>query len=62
MITEIYDRVIMLKNRKIIADGTQNETLNSKNLSILFDISIHINKHKGFWHIYRQTKEQQSIE
>ena len=62
MITDIYDRVIMLKNRKIIADGTQNETLNSKNLSILFDINIHINKHKGFWHIYRQPKEQQSIE
>ena len=62
MITEIYDRIIMLKNRKIIADGTQNETLNSKNLSILFDINIHINKHKGLWNIYRQPKEQQSIE
>ena len=62
MITDIYDRVIMLKNRKIIADGTQNETLNSQNLSILFDINIHINKHKGLWHIYRQPKEQQSIE
>ena len=62
MITDIYDRVIMLKNRKIIADGTQNETLNSKNLSILFDINIHINKHKGLWNIYRQPKEQQSIE
>ena len=62
MITEIYDRIIMLKNRKIIADGTQSEVLNGKNLSILFDMSIHINKYKGFWQIYRQPKEQQSIE
>ena len=62
MITEIYDRIIMLKNRKIIADGTQSETLNSKNLSILFDINIDVIKHKGFWNVYRKPKEQQSRE
>ncbi len=57
IITAIYDRIIMLKNRKIIADGTQSETLNSKNLSILFDINIDVIKHKGFWHIYRKPNE-----
>ena len=62
MITEIYDRIIMLKNRKIIADGTQSETLNSKNLSFLFDINIDVIKNKGFYYIYRKPKEQLSIE
>ena len=30
MITEIYNRVIMMKDRTITADGTQSETLNKK--------------------------------
>ena len=46
----------MLKDRIIIADGTQIETINSKNLSKLFDINIDVIKHKGNWHIYRKTK------
>ena len=62
MITEIYNRVIMMKDRIIIADGKQSETLNNKNLSILFDINIDVIKHKGYWHIYRKTKELQTIE
>ena len=56
MITEIYNRVIMLKDRKIIADGTQSETINNKNINNLFDIEIDIFKQKGSWHIYRKTK------
>ena len=56
MITKIYNRIIMLKDRMIIADGTQSETLNSKNLSNLFDINIDVIKYKGNWHIYRNTK------
>ena len=55
MITEIYNRIIMLKNRMVIADGTQIETINSKNLSNLFDININVIKHKGNWHIFRKT-------
>ena len=56
MITEIYNRIIMLKNRMIIADGTQYETMNNKNLSNLFDINIDVIKYKGNWHIYRNAK------
>ena len=56
MITEIYNRVIMLKDRMIIADGTQSETINNKNINKLFDINIEIIKHKGNWHIYRKTR------
>ena len=52
----------MMKDRIIIADGTQSETINGKNLSILFDINIEVAKHKGYWHVYRKPKELQSIE
>ena len=57
IITEIYNRIIMLKDRVIIADGTQSETINNKNINNLFDINIDVIKHKGIWHIYRKTKK-----
>ena len=56
MITKIYNRIIMLKDRMIIADGTQKETINRENLSNLFDINIDVIKHKGNWHIYKRSK------
>ncbi len=56
MITEIYNRIIMLKNRMIIADGKPNEIINNKNLSNLFEINIEVVKYEGSWHIYRKTK------
>ena len=56
MISRIYNRIIMLKNRMIIADGTQSKTINSENLSNLFDINIEVIKHKGTWNIYRKSK------
>ena len=57
MITEVYNRIIMIKDRNIIADGAQRETLNSKNISKLFDINLDVIKDKGYWHIYRKPKE-----
>ncbi len=56
MITEIYNRIIMLKDRMIIADGTQSETINNKNMNNLFDINIDVLNHKGAWYIYKKTK------
>ena len=56
MITEVYNRIIMLKDRKIIADGTQSQTINNKNINKLFDINIEVIKHKGTWNIYRKTR------
>ena len=56
IITEEYNRVILLKDRKIIADGKQSETINSQNISNLFDIKIEVAKYKGKWHIYRELK------
>ena len=56
LITEIYNRVIMLKERMIIADGTQSETITSKNINKLYEINIDVTEHKGSWHIYRKPK------
>ena len=56
MITEIYNRIIMLKDRMIIADGTQSETINNKNINNLFDININVLNQRGTWYIYKKTK------
>ena len=54
MVSEVYNRIIMLKDRMIIADGTQSETMNNNNINRLYGINIDICKHKGNWHIYRR--------
>ena len=56
MITSNFDRIIMLKNREIIADGSQKEVLNNINISKLFDINLEIFKDKGYWSIRRIIK------
>ena len=56
MITEIYNRIIMIKDRKIIADGKPKEVINSHNISNLFDIDMEIIKYKKSWNMYRKLK------
>ena len=51
MITRIYDRVLMLKDGKIIADGHQNEVINSENLNKLYGIDVEVTKNNGLWDI-----------
>ena len=41
----------------IIADGTQSETINNKNINRLFDINVDVIKNKREWHVYRKAKE-----
>jgi iron complex transport system ATP-binding protein len=55
-ITKIYDRVIMLKEGKIIADGDQNKVINSENLNKLFGIQIEVTNNNGVWNINRLSK------
>jgi len=55
-ITQIYDRVIMLKNGKIIADGDQNKVINSKNLNKLYGIQVQVTNNNGLWNINRLSK------
>ena len=54
MITRIYDRIIMLKDRSIIADGNQSKVLNSFNINKLYDINVEVIHSKGRWNIYRK--------
>ncbi|MDC3121871.1 ABC transporter ATP-binding protein [Prochlorococcus sp. AH-716-J21] len=55
-ITKIYDRVIMLKDGKIIADGHQNKIINRENINKLYDIDIKVTKNNGLWNINRLFK------
>ncbi len=56
MITRVYDRVLMLKDGKIIADGPQNNVINSENLNKLYDIDVKVAKNNGLWNINRLSK------
>ena len=56
MITKIYDRVIMLKDGNIIADGYQNMVINSENLNKLYGIKVEVNKNNGYWIVNRLSK------
>ena len=53
MITAIYDRVIMIKGGKIIADGNQKKIINSENLNKLYEIDVEVIEKNGFWIINR---------
>jgi iron complex transport system ATP-binding protein len=56
MITSIYDRVIMIKDGKVIADGNQNKVINNKNLKKLYGINVEVANNNGFWTIKRLSK------
>ena len=55
-ITKIYDRVILIKDGKIIADGNQNKVITSDNLNKLYGIKVKVNKNNGLWNINRLSK------
>ena len=55
-ITRIYDRVIMIKAGKIIADGYQNKVINSENLNKLYGIKIEVTKNNELWNINRLSR------
>ena len=43
------NRVILIKEGKILNDGSPNELINSKILSDLFNISINVIEQEGYW-------------
>jgi len=55
-ISKIYDRVIMLKDGKIIADGHQKKVINRENLKKLYGIQVEVTKNNGIWNINRLFK------
>ena len=53
IITKDYNRLIFLKDRKIIRDGKPSELMNSKNINQLFDINIKLIENSNSWDVYR---------
>ena len=53
MIDKYYDRIILLKDREIIADGKPEKILTSTNINKLFNINIKLLKHDNSWSISR---------
>ena len=54
IITKHYNRVIFLKDQKIIRDGKPNDLMNSKNINQLFDISIKLIENNNSWDVLRK--------
>ena len=53
MITEVYHRVLMLKEGSIVADGTQKEVMTIDNINKLYDIKIELINDQGKWVLKR---------
>jgi len=57
IITEIFDRILMLKEGLIIADGSPNEVMNSANVNKLFDINVEVLREENTWKMRRISKQ-----
>tara|TARA_Y100001978_G_scaffold194088_1_gene200883 strand:+ start:1369 stop:2151 length:783 start_codon:yes stop_codon:yes gene_type:complete len=53
IITNDFNRVILLKDRKIIGDGTPNKLMNSENINNLFEINVKLIKNCNSWDVIR---------
>ena len=53
LINKNFNRVIFLKDRKIVEDGNPNQIINSKNINNLFDVNIKLNENDHGWDILR---------
>jgi len=53
IITKEYNRVIFLKDGKIIRDGSPSELMKSENINQLFDINIKLIENSNSWDVYR---------
>ena len=46
------DRVVLLREGKILADGPKSTILTAENLSELFKTKVRLGQHEGFFHLY----------
>lgn len=46
------ERVILLRAGRIMADGPKERVLNESNLQTLFNVSVRLHRHDGFFHLY----------
>jgi iron complex transport system ATP-binding protein len=46
------DRVIMMREGRITADGSKDELIDAKKLAELFGTDVHVTEKDGYWHWY----------
>jgi iron complex transport system ATP-binding protein len=46
------DRVIMMRDGRIFADGSKDELIDAKKLGELFGTDVHVTERDGYWHWY----------
>jgi iron complex transport system ATP-binding protein len=46
------ERIVLLREGKILADGPKSSILTAENLSKLFKASVRLGQHDGFFHLY----------
>src|SRR5271163_2243363 len=46
------ERVVMLREGRILADGPKQEILTAEQLSSLFGVSVRLGQHDGYFHLY----------
>jgi iron complex transport system ATP-binding protein len=46
------ERVILLRQGRILADGPKEKVLTAENLSKLFGVTLRLGEHDGFFHLY----------
>jgi iron complex transport system ATP-binding protein len=46
------ERVVLLREGRILADGAKQEVLSEENLSRLFGVSVQLGLHDGYYHLY----------
>ncbi len=46
------DRILMMKDGRIVADGSRRDLLTAKNLSDLFRTEVHLTEKDGFQHVW----------
>ena len=46
------ERVVLLREGRVLADGAKSEVLTAEKLSELFGVRIHLHQQEGFFHLY----------
>jgi iron complex transport system ATP-binding protein len=46
------ERVVLLRQGRVVADGTKERILNSASLSELFGVPVRVETHDGYFHLY----------
>jgi iron complex transport system ATP-binding protein len=46
------ERVVLLREGRILADGAKSSILSEENLSSLFGVAVRLHRHDGFFHLY----------